>query len=334
MTKIVTVILGAGRSGTSLLMNILNALGMSVSNQMIPARYHNTLGPMEDIDIAKVYDNILLPAYKCNRTLPLCNDSSLIDHNSAKQGANQLREILKERLDSLDESNIFGFKDPYISNSLSIWFPIFNSLEVIPRFILVVRNPASVISSREKNFNNDFDTSQLTWLSSNINALKDTGADCFIVHYEELLLNPTPIVESLAVYIGLDRSKVNAAVDVIDRKLNRREQDGINPRNVQVCKLYLALEECHGTAFDRNRLLDIVHECNNDMLGYMGWLHFAYQYIDNQQKLRNQQLKISQLEERINSQNRDLKDIEKLRVKYHLLENEMLAIGKSLKLLE
>jgi hypothetical protein len=57
----VVIVLGAGRSGTSLLMQILVGMGMQVSRNLIPANVSNPEGFFEDAD----FKDIQAELYSC-----------------------------------------------------------------------------------------------------------------------------------------------------------------------------------------------------------------------------------------------------------------------------
>lgn len=69
-TKRVIVVLGAGRTGTSLLMKVLNAIGMTVSDIMTPPSEQNPDGGFEDSDIFALHSKIL-SALNTNQLFPL-----------------------------------------------------------------------------------------------------------------------------------------------------------------------------------------------------------------------------------------------------------------------
>lgn len=330
--KRMVIVLGAGRSGTSLLMHLLHSLGMAVSEKMIEPRYHNPLGPMEDLEIAQVFDDVILPSCKMNRLVPLSIDRREIDMIGLKKGEKQLKEILQQRLKATLDTKTWGFKDPVVSNLLPQLFPIFNQLKVAPKFVLCVRNPASVVRSRSSSFQTSPSLSELAWLTNTVNVIKDTGADCFIVHYEDLLSekNRFEVLRDLSEYLCLDIEKFSEAEKIIKNNLNRQSHSDYKIENKEVTYLYGILRECKGVSFDRDALLEAVGECNEKMLSYKGWLQYAYEAVALKQDVKRLNKELQELREEKEDCEKIKSNNESLRFNKKQLINELKIIGDGL----
>lgn len=304
-SRSVVVVLGAGRSGTSLLMQILVGLGGRCSEYLIPANVSNPEGFYEDVEIKDIHTEL----YSCLNVpvfLPL--PENWLETNCARDARQRLNSVLQNLLQS--GSAILAIKDPRIATFLPLWVRLFNPLRVVPSYLLAVREPQSVIASFIRQYNTPAHVAELVWLLRTLEALENTGADCFVVHYEDWFREPKTIVESLLRFTGLEQDfKGNLSdvlANIVKPNLNRASKDDYEIQNPYVLKLYTALQECHGADFDRERLMGVVKECRRAMEGFKGWYQLAQsanQKVVNMQarldKTTAEVAKVKTLEERI-----------------------------------
>jgi hypothetical protein len=301
----VVVVLGAGRSGTSLLMQIMAGFGLQVSGNLIPANVSNPEGFYEHTE----FKDIQTELYSClNTTTFMPLPEGWLGTNCAKVAKTMLHQVLVRLLE--ENSGIFGIKDPRISTFLPLWTRLFNPLRVKPNYILAVRGPRSVVSSFIRQYNDTGYIAELTWLLRTLEALEYTAADCFIVHYEDWFSNPETLARELLDYIGLDNTfKGNLSevlTNTIKPNLNRASRDDNEIHNPYVLKLYSAIKECNGADFDRDRLMAVVKECRQTMEGFKGWYQLAHRVnkklADTQTRLEKataESAKVKALEDRI-----------------------------------
>jgi hypothetical protein len=276
--KRVIVLLSPGRSGTSLLMKALSAMGMSLSDNMIPGSVGNPEGFFEDAEIVDVHKQLLsdlgtLP------TLPL--PAGWLETEPTKKARPRLRKILESRL--ADSNSIWGFKDPRTVNFLPLWNRILNAPGTVPVFILAIRDPAAVAVSLNRQINRENTITELQWLLRTTEALNHTAADCFIVHYEDWFTRPVQQAQGLLRYTGLDQyfsgNIEEALKNVIKPNLNRAVYEEYQVQNEYTLKLYDVLKDCRGEEFDRQRVMSVVKECRKAMNGFKGWYIEAHKNI-------------------------------------------------------
>lgn len=284
-TKHVIVILSPGRSGSSLLMKALAAMGMSLSEEMIPGSIGNPEGFFEDSEIVKMHKELLLCLHT-KATLPI--PEGWLDTDAVKKATPILRKILEDRLSK--SNTIWGFKDPRTVSFLPLWSRILNTPGIVPVFLLSVRDPATVVKSLKRQINREGAISELQWLVRITDALHYTGGDCFIVHYEDWFTNPNDLAEGLLRYTGLDQhfnGDLGEAVKaVIKPNLNRAVYDEYTVKNEYVLRLYEVLKDCRGDDFERDRLMDVVKKCRKTMDEFKGWYLEAHRCIGQQESLR------------------------------------------------
>ena len=248
----VVVVLGSGRSGTSLLMQVLAALGMRVSAEMIEARRDNPRGFYEDAPIVRIQADLLraLGAWPFH---PLPGDWLAAPATAA--AARDLAAVLEKRLAG---DGLWGFKDPRTAAFLPLWRQLFTQLDVAPRYVLALREPGAVIRSFMTAYQAGADTAEAVWLARTREALLHTGAACHIVHYEDWFSRGVAVAEGLARFAGLDPGTVASLGELVRPELNRSAAPGHVLANPHARALHAALEACRGDDFDREGLLRIV----------------------------------------------------------------------------
>ena len=304
-TRHTVIVLGAGRSGTSLAMQILVRMGCIVSNQLITANSSNPEGFYEDAKIRDVHVE-LIDKLSTHPSVPLEKD--WLNTVAARQALQTIQYLVEERVSSADQ--IWCLKDPLINCFLPLWFKIFNRLRIVPKYILALRNPADTVASFIRQYGYSSHLAELVFLNRVIDALQYTSADCFVAHYEDWFDEPLPLAQSLLHYTGLDKTFKDDLSELLAQKiksnLNRASKDDYEIQNPYVKKLYAALQQCRGADFDRDRLMAVVKECRHAMEGFKGWYQLAHQankkWADTQGRLEKanaEAAKVKTLEGRI-----------------------------------
>ncbi len=246
------VVLGSGRSGTSLLMQVLAALGMRVSEELIQARRDNPRGYYEDASIVRIQADLLraLGAWPFH---PLPAD--WLAAPATLSAARNLAAVLEKRLEG---GGLWGFKDPRTATFLPLWRRLFAELDVAPRYVLALREPGAVVRSFMTAYQTGAGTAEAVWLARTRDALRYTGAACHIVHYEDWFSRGVAVAEGLARFAGLDPGAVGSLGELARPELNRASGPGHVFANPHARALHVALEACRGDDFDREGLLRIL----------------------------------------------------------------------------
>lgn len=296
----VVVVLGSGRSGTSLLMQVLVKMGMQVSEHLIPANASNPEGFFEDAELTDRHAELIANLGSFGN-LPLPDD--WLTQQAAKTAVTELKQLLEARL-SRTQAAVFGMKDPRISMLLPLWLRIFNRLRVVPRFVLSVRAPHHVVASMVRQYDVQWEVAELGWLTRTLESLEQTAADCFIAHYERWFTDTDAFAEGLLSFTGLDRTLTDdrsaMLSQVIKPNLNHAKPDAGAIQNPFVKKLYAALQDCQGADFDRDTLLAVVAECRAAMDGFKGWRLLAdqahRQHLAAKKQAQQANLKLKELQ--------------------------------------
>jgi len=144
------MVLGMHRSGTSLCSHVLSVLGVDMADRMYPpgletAAPDNPRGHWERWEIVGFHDRILAHFNRAYfgpfHDLPLPAGWWADPEIAAIR-----REMVGFLANRLGETR-FGFKDPRTVRLLPLWHQIFDDLNLAPKFVLCLRNPAEVARS-------------------------------------------------------------------------------------------------------------------------------------------------------------------------------------------
>ena len=206
-------IIGAGRSGTSVLTRGIQALGVDLGNRFKHATRKNPTGFFEDAEL-------LALSKKVRRALGLRADSvRLLDDGEwdapkieALRG--QAVAIIQRRFAS---APAWGFKYGRTLRLLPFWEPVLRQLEQDPVYVLALRNPLSVARSRAKldARRGVQEHSDLEWLVSIVPYFSRLrGAPLVVVDYDLLMEAPAAQLRRVAQVLNLPTdSDSGAAID-------------------------------------------------------------------------------------------------------------------------
>lgn len=123
------------RSGTSVLANLLQAMGISVGSRLMEATEFNAKGYFEDLDFQELHESIIDASHHgfLHRDLKGRTLEITADH------MDRARQLIGRRQDL----PLWGWKDPRSSLFLDMWH------EVLPGavFVFIYRDPAQVTNS-------------------------------------------------------------------------------------------------------------------------------------------------------------------------------------------
>lgn len=144
------IILGSGRSGTSMVAGALSKAGYFMGESLIPGRVGNPKGFFEDKEVNRINEALLaqvLPARPrllgrwLFRSRPIDGQRWLaqvpLDTNTP------CSQEMARRMHDLTEREPYCFKDPRFSYTLPIWRPLLKDTV----YICVFRNPANTVLS-------------------------------------------------------------------------------------------------------------------------------------------------------------------------------------------
>ncbi|MDD2923809.1 glycoside hydrolase family 99-like domain-containing protein [Rhodoferax sp.] len=199
--KRLIVVLGMHRSGTSAITRGLQVLGVDLGQTMY--------GPLAGVNEKGFWEDI----YFNDLDVEILNDLGLDWHSLAnidEKDVDVLRnkgfflravELLRQKV---DDSPLFGFKDPRVTKLLPFWRAVFKHCEFDVGYVLALRHPISVVKSLKKRDNFDAEKSYLLWLGHVIRMMSDSAdGKRVLVDYDSLMLLPDHQLGRIAEQLNL-----------------------------------------------------------------------------------------------------------------------------------
>ena len=245
------LILGSGRSGTSMIGGLLAKAGYFMGDDLLPANNSNPKGFFEDVTVNAINEQILEPlSFKA--THPFARwftDYPLTygQHWLARVPVGIKIPSPQSAIDKIKEVTLrtpFCFKDPRFSYTLSVWRPhLVNTV-----FLCVFRDPATTAASINKECGDDerlhsikmnFDNAVDVWtlMYRHILEIHRHQGEWLFMHYDQVLSGD--VFDRLEEFIGtnVDRS-------FPEKKLRRSSSARHVPRKSQ--QVYAQLCELAG----------------------------------------------------------------------------------------
>ena len=234
------LILGAGRSGTSLTALLLERVGYHVYTTSYPPDEGNPLGYFEDLDVITTNESILSPVYRTawRRTLRTIRRKPYIQGTGAwllDLDYRRLKDISvtpeqAEKLKGFFSHTPFAYKDPRFSFTLNTIAPF---LPEKTNFICVFRHPSLVVNSTLKQAARssivlDESYGLVVWEAHYrclLEHRRQMGGQWFFVSYESLIGGDGVSRLEEFLDVQLDRT-------LIKQELNRSKGDRSMPKEI------------------------------------------------------------------------------------------------------
>jgi hypothetical protein len=189
------VVVGMHRSGTSAVARGLQALGVYLGNDFLDAQPENPTGYWEDRRIVELDERVL-------KALRL-NWDSVRRLDRREFGGWRMwrmrREAIRDLRRRFTPHPLWGFKDPRTIRLLPFWRSVLRRLEVDDRYVLVIRNPASIAASLYARQKMDAEDAQRLWLVHMVPFLGDlAGKPLAVVDYDLLMSDPRRQLDRIA----------------------------------------------------------------------------------------------------------------------------------------
>lgn len=199
----IVVLLGMHRSGTSAITRGLTVLGVRLGNRLIEGiAGENDRGFWEDADINAFNEALLARIGSGWHGLAVVSDSVLTG-DALETQREQARNLLAEKL---DETAVFGFKDPRTAVLLPFWQAVFASLGLKDCYVIALRHPCNVSASLSARNGFPHEKSMLLWIKHMIGALQHTrGRRRVVVSYDALLEAPHKELDRISTALSLPR---------------------------------------------------------------------------------------------------------------------------------
>ncbi len=220
--KQAVLVLGSGRSGTSVLTKCINFMGISLGtdNLLAPSKKINPKGYFENKDIINIHKAI----------------GSKIRYRPAFEGYYDSSKIKKDRAnltkyltDKFHEAQYLVIKDPRMNDYIELWQHVLDDIHVKPAEIILIRNPLDVVASNSRAWHRDKTMALRQWQVRTLLSLRDTkGQPRLVVSYEDLFHKTLPTLKRVATQLDLpwpqDENELQKKIDgFIDPKLQKSD---------------------------------------------------------------------------------------------------------------
>jgi len=260
----VVVVLGMHRSGTSVGMSVLSALGVACGQDLVPPGRSNLAGFWEHAEIVAVQERLLARLDRVwhgpHGTFPL--PDGWLEGDAARQAEEALAGIVA-RETAAHRGQVWGFKDPRTMRLWPLWERIWKRLAIAPQPVVMVRHPDAVIRSLRKHNGLEPSRGLLVWLQHNLEALRHVGDRLkVVVDFDPLVNDPEAevarIAAALSDVIDITDAARRAAVAKVSPDLRTHRATQSAPVNTMAADVYAALRCLAGGQADEARLSAIV----------------------------------------------------------------------------
>ena len=224
----IILVLGMHRSGTSLCSHVLSMLGVDMTDKILgPGATSpvpdNPRGHWERWEIVEFHDRIL-GFFKRGYFTPFHDFPLPVAWWADPRVAETRREMI-DFLDGRMGKACFGFKDPRTARLMPVWHQILKELNLAPKIVLCLRNPAQVARSLHAREALDPDIGEYRWFTYMVDFFRYTNrfAIC-TVEYERWFDDPSVNLTKFRNFLNLDWSHSDsdldlAISDIVDHRL-------------------------------------------------------------------------------------------------------------------
>lgn len=197
----IIVVVGSGRSGSSVITRSLRVLGVGLGNNLMPALAGvNDKGFWEDQDIYQLNREIFEALDHDWHSLDPFDVGNLSTLNRGELKAKAI-DVLNEKLRT---TACFGVKDPQMTRILPFWKEIFSDLKVNASYVITCRSPKSVVRSMARYTGFNEAKCYLLWHEYVLASLLHTnGERRIVVDYDRMVTDPAAQLQRMADILNL-----------------------------------------------------------------------------------------------------------------------------------
>jgi hypothetical protein len=200
MSQDAVCILGMHRSGTSLLANILQEMGVYLGKpeNFVSPNFDNPEGFFENKNIVSIQDGLLTAfGSSWNSPMPLPENWWLAE--AAQAASAELEKCLTAEF---GDCAIWGWKDPRTCLLLPIWERVLQERNINTRYIVLFRNPLDVAKSLALRDGYSLLDGLRLWYYYSISMLSFLGnKNCLFVDYDQLIDQPESAIAQIQAFI-------------------------------------------------------------------------------------------------------------------------------------
>jgi SAM-dependent methyltransferase len=232
------LVLGVGRSGTSLLARVLNLLGARLPEQVLGPGHGNPLGHWEPVRLLEINEEILSTLGRS------WHDPRPIPSNwfRSKAAYTFQERISAEIASCYGNARLILIKEPRICRLAPLYLDALDVLGIEPLVILLIRHPAEAIQSIQERDGGDLETHEIRWLRHLVESEEASRACARVwISFEQLCANweatAQSIADGLAVVWPNALEKVAGEVQDILRRRHRHHRITDDPASLHLSPL-------------------------------------------------------------------------------------------------
>jgi hypothetical protein len=254
-------VLGMHRSGTSLCAHVLSCLGVDMADEVM-VNNTNAKGHWERLELMALHDRMLA---LCNRGYftplhDLALPAGWWADPQVQAVKREIIEFLRRRMGAMP----FGFKDPRTARLMPVWNQIFRELNLAPKFVLCLRNPAQVARSLRDRDHLDPQIGEYRWFVYLADILSFiTKYEFCLVEYEDWFSAPERNLDKLQQFLEIEwpggETDLRLAVsEIVDSELRHDDPHYTQAREPTIRWLYELVRSLPGDSAARQQVRHLV----------------------------------------------------------------------------
>jgi hypothetical protein len=208
----IVIVTGMHRSGTSLCANLINLLGVDMSDDL-EATEDNPAGHWERPDLVGLHNRALRAIGRewLDHRHALAFPRDWLSQPQVQAVKNDIEDWIDVRLGQAGRK--FGFKDPRAARLIPLWDQICTEMQLTPLYVFCVRHPAHVAESLVRRDGITSSEAIYRWMVYNADAvLGVAGRSVCILPFDQWFGDKAPLVHRLASHLGVEEAPHDPAL--------------------------------------------------------------------------------------------------------------------------
>ncbi len=201
------IVLGMGRSGTSIIASLLEKSGVRMYNRAVPAGEINPRGYFEDADFVAFHQE-LKQRTAANTESSFNSDTPLVDEISPLELTDEIVSRGEALLQQSQSAGLWGWKDPRTVLFTDLWLHLLPNAKIL----IPIRHPMGVFSSYLKRVPDprflrspeQVFISYGVYHSRILQIVRDRPDHCLVIAIREAMQDPDRLVRVLGDFLGPD----------------------------------------------------------------------------------------------------------------------------------
>ncbi|MFT5134198.1 MAG: glycosyltransferase involved in cell wall biosynthesis, partial [Gammaproteobacteria bacterium] len=197
-----------------------------------------------------------------------------LTHPELVKYQDKLSQILTSELEACGNT-LWGFKDPHTIRLLPLWESLFQANNIVPIYLLCIRNPVAVADSLYRRDKINRDHAELLWLQHYLAGLRLGSKNiATVIEYERWFSDFDRQLQELMNALGIEMDTsaklVHESQEFVDIRLNHGiDNDSI--KNPLTAKLYKAIQDYSNESITGTQLDNLSRDLNESADSFSQW---------------------------------------------------------------